>query len=60
MTNKEIAKIFFDIAEILEIRDTSLFRVIAYRNAARSIEFLADDVADLHRTGGRKALEAIP
>lgn len=60
MTNKEIAKIFFDIAEILEIQDTSLFRVIAYRNAARSIEFLADDVADLHRAGGRKALEGIP
>lgn len=60
MTNKEIAKVFSDVAEILEIQDESLFRVIAYRNAARSIEFLADDINEIYRTGGRKALTAIP
>ena len=60
MTNKEIAKVFSDIAEILEIQGESVFRVIAYRNAARSIEFLADDLNEMYRTKGRKALVAIP
>ncbi|HEV2283912.1 MAG TPA: DNA polymerase/3'-5' exonuclease PolX [bacterium] len=60
MTNKEIARILYDIAGILEIKGESVFRVIAYRNAARSVEFLAEDIYERYRRGGRKALDAIP
>lgn len=60
VTNKEVARILYEIADILELQDESVFRVVAYRNAARSIEFLADDLHDLYRAGGRKALEEIP
>jgi DNA polymerase (family 10) len=60
MTNKEIARILYDIAGILELKGESVFRVIAYRNAARSIEFLPEDVSERYRRGGRKALDAIP
>lgn len=60
LTNKEIARILYDVAEILEIKGESIFRVIAYRNAARSIEFLAEDVHERYLRGGRKALDAIP
>lgn len=60
MTNKEIARILYDIGEILEIQDESVFRIIAYRNAARSIEFLPEDVGELYRSVGRKGLDRIP
>jgi DNA polymerase (family 10) len=49
LTNKEIARILYDVAEILELKGESLFRVIAYRNAARSIEFLAEDVHEVSK-----------
>jgi DNA polymerase (family X) len=60
VTNKEIARILYDIGDILEIKGESVFRVVAYRNAARSLEFLPDDVNELYAAGGLKALEKIP
>jgi DNA polymerase (family 10) len=60
MTNKEIAKVFYDIGDILEIKGESVFKVIAYRNAARSLEFLPDDVNEVYKVGSLKALEQIP
>jgi DNA polymerase (family X) len=38
ITNAEIARIFEEIAELLEIGDENPFRVRAYRNAARTVE----------------------
>jgi DNA polymerase (family 10) len=60
VSNKEVARILAEIAEILEIKGESQFRVIAYRNAARSVEFLPEDVSARYTAGGRKALEQIP
>ncbi|HYM90683.1 MAG TPA: DNA polymerase/3'-5' exonuclease PolX [bacterium] len=60
VTNKAIARIFYDIADILEIRGENLFRAMAYRNAGRSIELSAEDAGVLYRYGGRRALETIP
>jgi hypothetical protein len=60
MTNKEIAKVLRDTGDLLEIRGESAFRVPAYRNAARSIEFLPDDAGKLYRYRGRSALENNP
>jgi DNA polymerase (family 10) len=45
MRNQEIAKIFNEIADILEIKGDNPFRVRAYRRAAQNIDGLAKDVA---------------
>ena len=59
MTNQEIAKIFYEIAEYLEMQDV-LFKPRAYEKAARSIEALEKDISDIYGKGGIKALEEIP
>lgn len=47
MKNQEIAKIFNDIADVLEIKGENPFRVRAYRRAALNIEGLAKDVSKI-------------
>jgi DNA polymerase (family X) len=46
MKNQEIAKIFNDIADLLEIKGENPFRIRAYRRGALNIESYAKDVAD--------------
>jgi DNA polymerase (family 10) len=46
MKNQEIAGIFNDIADLLEIKGENPFRIRAYRRAAQNIEGLAKDVAE--------------
>jgi len=46
-TNKELAKIFDDMASIYRFHESGdRFRVIAYQNAARVIEHLTEDIHD--------------
>jgi DNA polymerase (family 10) len=59
MKNKEIAKIFNEIAEYLEM-DGVPFKPYAYQKAALTLETLKNDVEDLYKQGGLKALKAIP
>jgi len=47
MRNQEIAKIFNEIADILEIKGDNPFRIRAYRRAAQNIDGLAKDVAEM-------------
>jgi len=47
MKNQEIAKIFNDIADLLEIKGENPFRIRAYRRAAQNIEGLVKDVAEI-------------
>ncbi len=47
MQNSEIARMFDEYADILEIQGANPFRVRAYRNAARMIGDLAESVADI-------------
>ena len=49
--NAEIAAVFSRLADLLEIEDANPFRVRAYRNAARTIGNLAQNVADLVEAG---------
>ncbi|MDD4856598.1 MAG: DNA polymerase/3'-5' exonuclease PolX [Candidatus Krumholzibacteria bacterium] len=52
MKNREIAALFDEIADILELRGENVFRVNAYRRAAQNIEGLTraiEDVADEDR-----------
>jgi DNA polymerase (family 10) len=47
MRNQEVAKIFNDIADILEIKGDNPFRIRAYRRAAQNIDSLAKDIAEI-------------
>ena len=47
MQNAEIAAIFEDIAELLNLKKENIFKIRAYQKAARSIEELAVEVAQL-------------
>ena len=51
MQNPDIARLFDEVADLLEIQDANPFRVRAYRNAARTIRDFPEPVADLVRTG---------
>ena len=52
MKNLEIAKIFYEIADMLEVQGVE-FKPRAYRNAARSIEELDDDIAKVMERGDK-------
>jgi DNA polymerase (family 10) len=56
MKNQQIAKIFNEIAELLELKGENVFRIRAYRRAAQNIDGLSKDVAAL----SEEELEAIP
>ena len=53
MQNQQIATIFNEVADLLEIQGANSFRVRAYRNGARTLENLSESVADLLATPGR-------
>lgn len=47
MKNQQIANIFNEIAELLELKGENVFRIRAYRRAAQNIDSLSKDVASL-------------
>lgn len=49
--NADVAVVFEEIADLLEIRNENPFRVRAYRNAARNLQGLGMPVADLLARG---------
>ena len=59
MKNKELAKILREIAEMLEINSVA-FKPRAYRRAADRIENLKEDVLDIYKKEGLKAIDNIP
>ena len=59
MTNQEIASIFYETADILEMQNVA-WKPIAYRNAARTIESLKEDVEAIYKKGGLEKLNQIP
>src|SRR3989344_7829460 len=59
MRNYELARIFYEIADILEMKDVE-WKPRAYRKAAKAIETLPEDIADIYKKGGLKALDEIP
>jgi len=56
LTNNKIARILYEIAEMLEILGESRFRIVAYQKAAQIIENLADDVIDIYVQKGEEGL----
>jgi DNA polymerase (family 10) len=59
MKNKEIAALFSEIADILELRGENVFRVNAYRRAAQNIEGLAQAIEDVASEGVLNELPGI-
>ena len=59
MQNRAIAAMVNDIADMLEIKDDSPFRITAYRRAARALEEMGEDIAAVV-TRGPKELLKIP
>jgi DNA polymerase (family X) len=57
--NFEIARLFYEMASLLEARDESVFRVRAYQRAAQTLETLGEDVAAVAARGGLTALPAV-
>lgn len=51
IANAEVARVFRELADLLEIQGANPFRVRAYRNAARTIEELPESIAVLARQG---------
>ena len=59
MENIEIARIFEDVADLLEMLGASVFRIRAYRAAARTVETLGTPAESLLKKD-RNALEVLP
>jgi DNA polymerase (family 10) len=59
MINKELAKIFYDISIYLEMEEVA-FKPQAYEKAALSLDALTEDVKEIYKKGGIKALKEIP
>ena len=57
MDNQEIAGILEEYAELLELNGEDVFRVNAYRRAAKSLRNLNTDVVELWRS---KRLKEVP
>ena len=59
MHNLEVARIFFEMADILEMQNEP-WKPQAYRRAAKIIAAMAEDVEDIYRKKGLKGLEDLP
>jgi DNA polymerase (family 10) len=60
MINLDMARIFDEIADILEVKGENPFRIRAYRRAARTIETLTQDLKVIAERGGVSELKKIP
>ncbi len=59
MENKELGRVFHEIAFWLEIAGENPFKIRSYANAARLLEKLAEPVEAVHRDGRLRELEGI-
>ena len=59
MKKKEFSKIFFELAELYDMKEAP-FKPRAFEKASSSIANLEEDIADIYKKGGLRALENIP
>ena len=57
--NFEIARLFYEIATLLEARQESRFKIRAYQRAAQTLETLGEDVATVAARNGLQGLPGI-
>ncbi len=58
-TNADVARVFSEIADLLEIKGESAFRVNSYRRVARTLDDLAGDINDLAGRGELAGLAGV-
>ncbi|MBI4596467.1 MAG: DNA polymerase III, partial [Candidatus Tectomicrobia bacterium] len=58
MNNKEIARVFEDMADLLELKGENVFKIRAYQKAARAIDHHSVELEQMVREG--KNLRGIP
>jgi DNA polymerase (family 10) len=59
MKNKEISEILYAISDYLKMGSVA-FKPYAYEKAAATLDALEDDIEDVYKQGGLKALEKLP
>ena len=59
MSNKKLAKIFSEIAELLEIKGVA-FKPAAYRKAAKVLENLKENISSIYKKEGVEGIKKIP
>lgn len=59
MINQELSKIFNEMSVLLEMKGVD-FKPQAFEKASHSLELLEEDVRNIYKDGGLKALEEIP
>ncbi|HTO74957.1 MAG TPA: DNA polymerase/3'-5' exonuclease PolX [Thermoanaerobaculia bacterium] len=57
MDNVDVARLFEEVADLLEIQNENAFRIRAYRTAARTIETMGRPVAEMVRADGARLAE---
>ncbi len=57
--NAEVARLFAEMAQLLEIKGENVFRVRAYERAAQTLEGLSEDVAAIAARNGLASLPGI-
>ncbi|UCE74620.1 MAG: DNA polymerase/3'-5' exonuclease PolX [Methanomassiliicoccales archaeon] len=58
MKNEDVANLFYEIADILEIQDVK-FKPQAYRRAAQNIESLGENIEEVHKKGKLRDIPGI-
>lgn len=57
--NREIAELFYRIADILELKGEIIFKIRAYRNAASTMESLSRDIESIYSDGTLEEIKGI-
>ncbi len=57
LSNADVARLFEEVGDLLEIKGGEVFRIVSYRRAARTIADLAVDIRDI---AARGELEKLP
>ncbi len=57
--NFEIARLFYEMATLLEVNGESVFRIRAYQRAAQTLEALGEDVEAVAARGGLQKLPGV-
>ena len=58
MKNLDVAKLLYNIADILELQDVQ-WKPQAYRKAAQAIESLGDDIAEINKQGKLEQISGV-
>jgi DNA polymerase (family 10) len=59
VSNQRVAEVLFNIATILEMQQANSYRIQAYRNAARGVLALAEEVAPILARGEKPAIPGL-